>query len=177
MSSKRHVVIASAVAVLCLGAACAVAADIGDPVNPNEEFETLSELCRGPGRTFDFWAGTPGDPAGRDTWWVVFDDAGCFAVGHDLGWNVVAHGPYYLTADEADRLWELVDATEVVAVGFPARPGLPTELRYRFVVREDGAADFAIWGYEALGDDRLLAVVDYVEAVIKDYLGAEAVLR
>jgi hypothetical protein len=127
---------------------------------------------------FEFSSGGAHHPAGFGEWRVRLDGAGVFSITHNVRDEVEDYGTFTLTERENSELWELVRAADIESLESSQRPGVPDEVKYTFVLRDETQSHLVeIWVNDARKNDEIVALVDRIATLIEAYAKQEPVLQ
>lgn len=128
-------------------------------------------------QAFGFSSGGRCHPEGFGEWTVSLDSVGEFPIGHDVCGVLTSFDPALSELDNA-QLWELFEAARVHELASSTRLGVPDEVRYTFVTRNDAEERLVgIWASDALQDQGLARLVNRIGAMIETYTGETPVLE
>ena len=111
---------------------------------------------------------------GFGAWNIKLDGDGAFSILHQLRDEQKELGTHRLTADEAEKLWSLVDAAAVDKLEASTRAGVPDEARYEFALGEHRVE---LWTGDARERPELVALVGAIGELIEAYTGEKPVLN
>ena len=129
-------------------------------------------------RGFEFSSGGAHHPQGFGEWRVRLDAAGVFSITHNVRDEVKDCGAFTLTERENSELWELVRAANIESLESSQRLGVPDEVKYIFVLRDETQAhSVGIWVNDARRNDEIVALVDRIATLIEVYTKQKPVLQ
>ena len=127
---------------------------------------------------FEFSSGGAHHPQGFGEWRVRLDAAGVFSIAHNVRDEVKDYGAFTLTEGENSELWELIRAANIESLESSQRPGVPDEVKYTFVLRDEARAhSMEIWINDARENDEIIALVDRIATLIEAYTKLKPVLQ
>ena len=111
-------------------------------------------------------------------WQVKLDSAGAFSITHIVRDEVKEFGTFTLTEGENSEMWQLIRAANIEGLASSQRPGVPDEVQYTFVLADDAQIhSVEIWIGDARENDRIVALVDGLAALIETYAKQKPVLN
>ena len=129
-------------------------------------------------RVFEFSSGGEYHPEGFGEWRLRLDAAGALSITHNVRDEVKDYGAFTVTEKENSELWELIQAANIESLGSSQRPGVPDEVKYTFVLRDETQAhSVEIWINDARENDKIVALVDRIATLIEAYTGQKPVLQ
>jgi hypothetical protein len=129
-------------------------------------------------RAFEFSSGGAHHPGGFGEWRVRLDAAGAFSITHSVRDEMKDYGTFTLTDRENSELWELIQIADIRNIASSQRPGVPDEVRYTFVLRDEiQAHSVEIWVSDARKNDKIVALVDRMATLIEAYTKQQPVLQ
>jgi len=127
---------------------------------------------------FEFSGGGAHHPKGFGEWQVRLDAAGAFSITHNVRDEVKDYGAFTLTERENSEMWELIRATNVESLESSQRPGVPDEVKYTFVLRDETQVySVEIWINDARKNDEIVALVERIATLIETCTGQKPVLQ
>ena len=109
---------------------------------------------------------------------MSLDAGGAFSIAHNVRGEVEEYGSFELTERENSDLWELIRAVGIKDLESSERPGVPDEVRYTFVLRDETQAyEVEIWINDARENEEITALVDSVAVLIEAYTQQKPVIR
>jgi hypothetical protein len=129
-------------------------------------------------QVLEFSSGGAHHPEGFGEWRVRLDTAGAFSITHNVRDEMKDYGAFTLTDRENSELWELIRIADVKNIESSERPGVPDEVKYTFVLRDEiQAHSVEIWVNDARKNDKIVALVDRIATLIEAYTQQKTVLQ
>ncbi len=125
---------------------------------------------------FEFSSGGAYHIEGFGEWQVRLEETGSLAIAHNVQGQVTTYGPFALTEQEQDEIWQLIRAANIDELDSSQRGGLPDEVQYTLTLGKRNTPT-TIWINEARKHDKLMALVDGLAVLIEKYVGQKAVLK
>lgn len=130
------------------------------------------------GQVFQFSSGGAYHFEGFGEWRIGLEADGALSIEHDVRGEVKDYGTFTLSDKENQEMWELIQAADIENLETSQRTGMPDEVQYTFTLKNGTQAHTAeIWIDDARQNERLVALVDRLGALIESYTGQEPVLK
>ena len=128
-------------------------------------------------QTFEFSSGGAYHVEGYGEWVIRADTEGTFSVTHNIRGEVTDYGSFLLAEQESVELWRLIRGIAIEKLHSSDRLGLPDEIEYRFILRDNGQAySVSLWVDDARENRRIVALVEQLAVLIERHTGEEPVL-
>ena len=129
-------------------------------------------------QTFEFSSDGAYHVEGYGEWAIKTDTEGVFSVTHNIQGEVVDYGSFLLADRESLELWRLIRGIAIEKLDSSDRLGLPDEIAYSFVFRDNGKAhSVRMWVNDARENERIVALVEQLAASIEQVTGEKPVLH
>ncbi len=129
-------------------------------------------------RAFEFRSGGAFHIEGFGEWILQFGREGNLFLKHVVRDEVKYAGNFTAAKDDLARLWELVDAAGFDAMRSSTRPGVPDEAKYVFKsAKGKDSRTVEIWKNDALREDKVSALVDFLAGLVTKYAKQTPVLK
>ncbi len=126
----------------------------------------------------EFNSGGENHPSGFGAWHVRLCGDGSLVVTHLVGGETKSRDVFMLTRDEARELFGFFCAVDIKRMKSSARPGVPDEVRYSFVLKDgSGTYSRSVWINDARRDPAIVDLVAYIETLIEKYAGIKPVMK
>ena len=111
-------------------------------------------------------------------WIVTVDTQGKFSVTHNVRGEVVDYGSSLLAGQENLDLWRLIRAVEIESMESSDRLGVPEEVQYSFVLRDNGVTHpVSLWADDARESEGVVALVEQLAVLIEKVTGEKPVFH
>ncbi len=129
-------------------------------------------------QAFEFSSGGAYHIEGFGEWTVTVDTQGALSVTHNVRGEVVDYGSVLLAGQENSDLWKLIRAIEVESRESSDRLGVPEEVQYSFVLRDNGLThSVSLWADDARESEGVVALVERLEVLIEKVTGEQPVFH
>ena len=129
-------------------------------------------------QAFEFSSGGAYHIEGFGEWTVTVDTQGALSVTHNVRGEVVDYGSVLLAGQENSDLWKLIRAIEVESRESSDRLGVPEEVQYSFVLRDNGLThSVSLWADDARESEGVVALVERMEVLIEKVTGEQPVFH
>jgi len=128
-------------------------------------------------QTFEFFSGGAYHVEGYGEWAIRADTEGVFSATHNIRGEVANYGSFLLADQESLELWTLIRGIAVEELDSSDRLGLPDEIAYRFILRDNGQVySVSLWVNDARENERIVALVEQLSVLIEKHTGEKPVL-
>jgi len=128
-------------------------------------------------QTFEFYSGGAYHVEGHGEWTVKLDTTGEFSLIHDVRGEVKDYGTFSLFDQERLELWRLIRGIAIEDLESSDRQGVPEEVQYRFVLRDDQQVhSVSMWVNDARQEEGIVALVEELAVLIEKLVGEKPVL-
>lgn len=129
-------------------------------------------------QAFEFSSGGAYHVEGYGEWAVTVDTQGIFSVTHNVRGEVVDYGSSLLAGQENSDLWKLIRAIEIESMESSDRLGVPEEVQYSFVLRDNGLTHpVSLWADDARESEGVVALVEQLGVLIEKDTGEKPVFH
>ncbi|HUT87282.1 MAG TPA: hypothetical protein VMX15_04270 [Candidatus Heimdallarchaeota archaeon] len=127
-------------------------------------------------QAFEFSSGGAYHIEGYGEWTVTVDTQGALFVTHNVRGDIVDYGPFLLAGQENLDLWKLIRAIEIESMESSDRLGIPEEVQYGFVLRDNGLThSVSLWADDAREREGVVALVEQLAVLIEKVTGEQPV--
>lgn len=129
-------------------------------------------------QVFEFSSGDPYHFEGLGEWKVKIDSKNLLNVRHNVRGEIKNYGPFSLTETEASTIWNLIYAADLRNLEASKRPGLPDEITYTFVMRDENKTDsLKVWMNDIGENDQIENLIKYISTIIHKYVNENIILK
>ena len=129
-------------------------------------------------QTFEFFSGGAYHVEGYGEWTVKVGTEGAFSVTHNIRGEVTDYGAFILAEQENLELWKLIRAIHIEDIEPSDRPGRPDEVRYSFLLRDNGQThSVSMWVDDAREEEGIAVLVERLATLIEKVTGEAPVLH
>jgi len=129
-------------------------------------------------QAFEFSSGGAYHIEGYGEWTVTVDTQGAFSVTHNVRGEVADYGSFSLAGQENSDLWKLIRAIEIESMESSDRLGVPEEVQYSLVLRDNGLThSVSVWADDARESEGVVALVEQLAVLIEKVTGERPVFH